>query len=85
MFRRNQAPPGAPKGALETRLRLLGYVLDERFFAEAGLLILQQDDGFLVSGFKVPQHDVDFGLVEVTEEVSGDELDALHARLWPSG
>lgn len=86
MFRRHQAKPGdeRPRGEIELQLTLLGYALDERFFAENGLLILNQEDGFLVSGFKVPQRDVDFGLVEVTEKIGGAELDALRARVLPS-
>lgn len=86
MFRRHQAKPieERPRGEIELQLTLLGYALDERYFAENGLLVLQQEDGFLVSGFKVPRHDVDFGLVEVTEKISGAELDALRARLLPS-
>lgn len=86
MFRRHHAKPseGRPRGEIELQLTLLGYALDERFFAENGLLVLQQEDGFLVSGFKVPRHDVDFGLVEVTEQIGGAELDALRARVLPS-
>lgn len=87
MFRRHQPKPAAekPRGELETRLTLLGHALDERFFTEHGLLVLQQDDGFLVSGFKVPRYSADFSLVEATEKISGDELDALRTRLLPSG
>lgn len=86
MFRRHHAKPSEERrlGEIELQLKLLGYALDERFFAENGLLVLQHEDGFLVSGFKVPRHDIDYGLVEVTEKISGAELDALRARVLPS-
>ena len=94
MFRRRSPPGGAaqpaaqlvqvavdPRSNLELRLKALGYLLDTHSFAADDLCILEQDDGFLVTGFRIPDGGSGFGLVEQTELIGADEIAATIALL----
>jgi hypothetical protein len=70
-----------PHSNLELRLKALGYLLDAHSFIADDLCILEQDNGFLVTGFKIPDRSAGFGLVEHTELIGADEIAATIARL----
>ncbi len=70
-----------PRSNLELRLKALGYLLDAHSFAADDLCILEQDDGFLVTGFRIPDRGSGFGLAEHTQWIGADEIAATIARL----
>jgi hypothetical protein len=70
-----------PRSNLELRLKALGYLLDAHSFTAGDLCILEQDDGFLVTGFRIPDHGSGFGLVEHTQRIGADEIAATIALL----
>ena len=70
-----------PHSNLELRLKALGYLLDAHSFTAGDLCILEQDDGFLVTGFRIPDHGSGFGLVEHTALIGADEIAATIALL----
>ena len=75
IFRRT--PPPATH---ELRLRALGRLLDQRGYSRDGLCILAIEDGFAVSGLRVPTGGAGYGLVEGDELVEAAELAAEPAR-----
>ena len=70
-----------PRSNLERRLKALGYLLDAHSFAADDLCILEQDDGFLVTGFRIPDRGSGFALVEHTAIVGAAEIAATIALL----
>ena len=70
-----------PRSNLELRLKALGYLLDAHSFAADDLCIIEQDDGFLVTGFRIPDRSSGFGLVEHTQWIGADEIAATIALL----
>ena len=66
---------------LELRLKALGYLLDAHSFAADDLCIIEQDDGFLVTGFRIPDRGSGFALVEHTAMIGADEIAATIALL----
>ncbi len=94
MFRRRQPSGGNtasagqpvqvavdPRSNLELRLKALGYLLDAHSFAADDLCIIEQDDGFLVTGFRIPDRGSGFALVEHTAMIGADEIAATIALL----
>ncbi len=70
-----------PRSNLELRLKALGYLLDAHSFAADDLCIIEQDDGFLVTGFRIPDRGSGFALVEHTAMIGADEIAATIALL----
>ena len=77
MIFRRRPPPDSN----ETRLRALGRLLDRRGYSSTGLCIFTVEDGFAVSGLRVPAAGEAYGLVDDDETVDGAELTAAIARL----
>ncbi len=70
-----------PRSNLELRLKALGYLLDAHSFAAGDLCILEQDDGYLVTGYRIPDRGSGFGLVEQTAMIRAEEIAATMALL----
>jgi hypothetical protein len=70
-----------PRDTHERRLRALGLLLDERDYARDGLCILAIKGGFSITGLRVPPRGASYDLVQHTETISAEEVDAVAARL----
>ncbi len=81
IFRRQPSatPRVVPPESLETRLRALGYLLDQRGYGHRGLCILEADDGFEINGLPAP------GAPPIIEQrttyIAAEELRAAIAAL----
>lgn len=76
IFRRREQPTIGP----EERLRALGTLLDERGYERDGLCILALNDGYEVTGLRVPQRGAAYDLEQQTEFFTVADLDELALR-----
>lgn len=82
MFRKPQTRDRLPRNdSIEAKLQALGYLLDQRGYAEQGLCVLAADGGFVVNGFRMPERGAAYSLVQQTESIDAAELAATIARL----
>jgi hypothetical protein len=67
--------------SIEARLRVLGYLLDQRRYAKQRLCVLAVDGGFIVNGgFRVAERGAAYSLAQQSERTEAAVLAAAIAR-----